>query len=99
MCCESMKSDKSANKASYIVSVHYMRFFQNISVEDCRTPAIGGEWPSGLRFCNHICRIQGQTLLSAWAGQTLLSVWLGLGTQPCYEDSGDPSVITRINTQ
>ena len=28
-------SDKSANKVSYIVSVHYMRFFQNIFGEDC----------------------------------------------------------------
>ena len=26
-----------------------------------RTPAIGGEWPCGLRQCIHIGRIPGQT--------------------------------------
>ena len=31
-----IKFDKSENKVSYIVSVHYIRFFQIIFGEDCR---------------------------------------------------------------
>ena len=37
LCCESIKFDKSANKVSYIVSVHYIRYFQKIFEEDCRS--------------------------------------------------------------
>ena len=35
LCCESIKSDKNADKVSYIVIVHYLRFFQNIFGEGC----------------------------------------------------------------
>ena len=35
LCCESIKSDKSAHKVSCIVIVHYLRFFQNIFGEGC----------------------------------------------------------------
>ena len=52
-----------------------------------RTPAIGGEWPSGLRHCNHIRMIPGLNPIGALSG---------LNTQCCYKAPVDLWFIIRI---
>ena len=64
--------NSNIRERQYCLYLHLTRLFRDRS----RTPAIGGEWPSGLRLCNHIRRIPTGT-------------WLGIETKPLYESPGD----------